>query len=203
MNQSSLPSLPFPTSGRMPKGVTFPCPTLPIAKLSSQIFMDARGIFCELHRIESLKPLLGSLRFVQANLSKSNAYIVRGMHYQHGLCGKLLRCISGSIFQVSVDVQADSSTFGQFHGEFLSDKTMDAIWVPPGFANGFMALEMGATVLYEMTAYYDAALERQLAWNCKEVGIRWPGGRNTPITVSPKDRAAPRLGEIDKWRLLP
>lgn len=197
MNQSNPRA---PTTGAIPAGVTFPRADFPVAKIAPQLFMDTRGVFCELHRVEHLRPLLGALRFVQGNISKSNPYVIRGMHYQIGPCGKLLRCVAGSVFQVSVDVRDGSDTFGQFHGEFLSGRSMDAMWVPPGFANGFMALEDGATVLYEMTAYFDARLERQLAWDDETVGIRWPM-RHVPATVSQKDRAAPKLAGVEKWRV--
>jgi dTDP-4-dehydrorhamnose 3,5-epimerase len=162
--------------------------------------MDSRGTFVEFYRERDLKSLLGNLHFVQNNYSVSNAYVLRGMHFQHGPCGKLVRCIAGSAFQVSVDVRENSPTFGAYVAAHISDKTMSAIWVPPGFANGFMAQDRGATVLYSMTDYYDAEKEQALVWNDKEVGIKWPAGVNTPLTISGKDRNALTLDKIVRWR---
>lgn len=167
--------------------------------IPDRVFHDPRGVFFEAHRVRELLPAIKGHRFLQANISQSVPFTIRGLHFQQGPCGKLMRCIVGSIFQVCVDVRKGSPTLGQWVGTHLNDKTHEAVYVPPGFANGFMAMSNGATVLYEMTDYYDPAKERALHWNDGTVGIKWPLGPGAGVIVSAKDKTAPGLGELDLW----
>ena len=174
-----------------------------------RIFQDHRGTFLETHHSVDVVELFRKAgmptkdvpdRFVQANLSLSAPFVLRGMHYQsRGRQGKLIRCVGGNIYQVSIDVREGSETFGQWIGVQLNAITHQAVFVPPGFANGFLAMQNGATVQYEMTANYVEKLDRALAWNDPTVGIKWPFGVNASGVLSAKDRAAPRLDEIEKW----
>lgn len=181
--------------------------------LTPQVFRDQRGCFVELFRFSDLLPEIidtmqaemdaskvSLLHFRQANLSQSRPFTLRGMHYQqHTQQGKLMRCVAGSIYQVCVDVRKGSPTLGQWIGTHLDAITHRAVYVPPGFANGFYAFGDGATVHYEMTAYYDAVLERTLAWDDPAVGIKWPIGPGAALCMSAKDRAAPRLDAAELW----
>lgn len=172
-------------------------------------FRDHRGIFIEGHRLNEIEPHIKPCRgFVQSCVSASLPFVVRGLHYQlrrkspsPGLSsgpgqGKLIRCVAGRIFQVSVDMRANSPTYGKWVNQILDDITMEAVWVPPGFANGFMAFERGAVVQYEMTEYHDAEQERQLLWNDPTVGVIWPGG--APV-LSAKDKMASRFDAAEAW----
>ena len=169
-----------------------------------RLFRDYRGFFLEAHRESDMQRAIGAiggpLRFVQSNVSRSVPFVLRGMHYQVGpQQGKLMRCVQGKIYQVSVDVRRSSKQFGTWSSVILDDVTNEAVWVPPGFANGFFVFEYGATVQYEMTAYHDAALERSLAWDDPEVGIKWPMKEGAQVILSQKDREAPRLAQIERW----
>lgn len=171
------------------------------AEITPSIFRDVRGSFTELKRNEELRLLFPRDRseFVQTNISHSIPFTLRGLHYQLGKCAKLIRCVSGSAYQVSVDVREGSSTFGEFVACHLNSAKLNAVLVPYGFANGFMAFSEGAVVLYEMTHYYDASKERQLRWDCPKLGVRWPVGTGASLNISQKDRTAKGLDEIERW----
>jgi dTDP-4-dehydrorhamnose 3,5-epimerase len=165
-----------------------------------KLFRDPRGLFFEAFKVKELLPALENNRFVQCNISQSVPFTIRGLHFQHGSCGKLMRCLTGSIFQVCVDVRRGSKTLGEWVGTHLDAQNFEAVYVPPGFANGFMAKSDGATVVYEMTDYYDPEKERALRWNDGAVGIKWPLGPGAGVVLSAKDKTAPGLGELDLWR---
>lgn len=173
-----------------------------VCLIENATVMDSRGMFVELMRFNKLKeeiPAMGGLNFVQTNISHSRPYTVRGLHWQHqSWQAKLLYCVVGRMFQVSVDVRKGSKTFGQAITQHISDKGQ-GVFVPPGFANGFMALDTGAVVMYQMTDYYKPELERNLLWNDSEVGISWPITGGTLVQLSAKDRNAPRLADIQPW----
>lgn len=166
---------------------------------SNAIHHDPRGSFLEMRRdSETLK--MFNQRFVQTNLSKSAPFVIRGLHYQLGPSqGKLMRCVHGKIFQVSVDVRKNSPFFGRWWAHVLDGESGDCVWVPPGHANGFYTFEIGAIVLYEMTAEFDPALDCGLFWNDPDVKIDWPFGVGANLTISEKDRNAKRLNEITPW----
>jgi dTDP-4-dehydrorhamnose 3,5-epimerase len=165
------------------------------------VHKDLRGTFTELYRENDLAELLGETpHFVQMNLSRSDKYVLRGMHYHSsGNQAKFLRPIIGDIFQVSVDARIGSHTYGQWAGTHLRADKNEAVWVPPGFANGFATFEFGAIVLYQMTDYFKPDLDCAFRYDDPAVNIKWPFGHGAPITISPKDRAAPVLGETVGW----
>lgn len=175
---------------------------------SDRCFSDARGIFMESYRLSDIRALLGvrigateyELAFVQANLSISGAFVLRGLHYQTGCFqGKLIRCVAGAIFHANVDVRKDSPTFGKWAGHHLTAHSGQAVWVPPGFANGFYTMENGATVAYDMTCGFNEKLERALSWRDPAVGITWPVGPGANLQMSAKDRGAPLLADCEPW----
>jgi dTDP-4-dehydrorhamnose 3,5-epimerase len=168
------------------------------------VHRDKRGAFIELFRDNEIRPYVKH-PFVQANASLSGSFVIRGLHYQLRKSksdigqGKLIRCLYGKIMQVSVDVRKDSATFGKWVHQHLDDVAQEAVYVPPGFANGFFSFERGAVVQYEMTAYHDEERARTLAWNDGGIGIKWPMGPGAGAVMSSKDRQAPWLGQIEQW----
>lgn len=171
-----------------------------------RFFKDPRGYFLEATREDSsvIKSLPGYAPLIQTNVSGSVPFTLRGMHYQ--LCaknalgqGKLMRCLRGKIYQVCVDMRAGYPTLGTYYSKVLDDIDNEAVWVPPGFANGFMAYELGAIVLYQMSAPYDETLERTLAWNDQHVGIKWPFRGGGSLVISPKDREGLSFNALERW----
>ncbi len=156
----------------------------------SQVFSDLRGEFLEAWRDE-FDP---ALRFVQDNVSVSGAGVLRGLHYQWPEPqGKLVRCLSGRIFDVAVDVRAGSPWFGKWTGVELDLAGGKALFVPEGFAHGFCVLEGPATVTYKCTAGYRKEFDAGVAWDDPEIGIAWPVGE--PI-LSDKDANLPCLRAV-------
>jgi len=155
-----------------------------------QVYSDQRGSFFESYNQQSFENALGKeIKFFQDNQSRSAPGVVRGLHYQLDPMaqGKLVRVVSGSVFDVAVDLRRNSSTFGKWVGEILSADNKKQLWIPAGFAHGFMALSEGAEFLYKATAPYSAELERCILWNDPTVDINWPQ-QIEPI-ISPKDAA--------------
>ncbi len=168
--------------------------------LEPKVFGDDRGFFMESYNRRALAQLLGmDLEFVQDNHSRSAQNVLRGLHYQiQQAQGKLVRAIAGEIFDVAVDIRASSPTFGQWVGAHLSAENKKQIWVPAGFAHGFLVLSESAEVLYKTTDYYAPAHERCILWNDPDVGIVWP---QTPdeIMLSAKDRAGKSFTEAETF----
>ena len=141
------------------------------------IFGDNRGYLYESFNQKTFKETIGlSTRFVQEHHSKSIKGVLRGLHYQlpPKAQGKLLRVIHGEIFDAVVDIRKDSTTFGQWLGEVLSADNKKQLWIPLGFAHGFLTLSETAEVLYKATDFYSPEYERCIAWNDPEIGIEWP-----------------------------
>ncbi|MCC6490916.1 MAG: dTDP-4-dehydrorhamnose 3,5-epimerase [Candidatus Hydrogenedentes bacterium] len=164
--------------------------------LESPLFEDERGYFTVLHSIAGHADAGFHQKFVQDNLSKSKQDTLRGMHYQiepHGM-GKLVRAVAGAIFDVAVDLRRGSPTFGKWMGRTLTAENGLALWIPVGFAHGFLALEPDTLVLYKCTASWKPEAERSLAYDDPEVGIAWP---MQPTCISGKDREAPRLRDAE------
>ena len=156
---------------------------------------DARGFFQETYRRSVFAELGIDDEFVQDNHSRSARGVVRGMHLQVGEGqAKLVRCVRGEIFDVVVDVRRGSPTHGQWEGFELSDENGHQLYVPVGFAHGFCVTSEIADVVYKCSAYYDSEVERSLAYDDPDVGIRWP--EDVELTASERDAAAPRLREI-------
>jgi dTDP-4-dehydrorhamnose 3,5-epimerase len=169
-----------------------------LVALEPAVHSDERGFFVETYRHEWHEALgiPERERFVQDNHSRSTRGVVRGMHFQIGDgVAKLVRCARGRIVDVAVDLRAGSPTYGRWEAVELDEEGMRELFVPVGFAHGFCVLSETADVLYKQTAYFDAAVERGIAWDDPEIGIEWPLPVEELI-VSARDAAAPRLSEI-------
>ncbi len=155
--------------------------------LKPRIFADDRGHFMETWNERTFRDLVGDHRFVQDNESTSRKHVLRGLHFQlapHAQ-GKLVRVIKGAVLDVCVDIRKDSPTYGQHARIPLQAGDGKLLWIPPGFAHGFLALEEGTVFSYKCTALYHPASERTILWNDRDLGIQW--GATDPI-VSEKDR---------------
>jgi dTDP-4-dehydrorhamnose 3,5-epimerase len=156
--------------------------------IEPQVFGDDRGYFFESFNQERFEKALGrKVNFVQDNHSKSVMGILRGLHYQINpkAQGKLVRVTQGEVFDVAVDLRKSSPTFGKWIGEFLSADNKKQIWIPEGFAHGFLTLSETAELLYKTNEFYSIEHERSIAWNDKTVGIKWPANI---ASTSEKDR---------------
>ncbi|MDR7281979.1 dTDP-4-dehydrorhamnose 3,5-epimerase [Pseudomonas corrugata] len=158
-----------------------------------KIFGDDRGFFFESFNKESFDNAIGrEVQFVQDNHSSSVKGVLRGLHYQiKQPQGKLVRVTAGEVFDVAVDLRKSSPTFGKWVGAYLSAENKHQLWVPEGFAHGFVVLSPCAEFLYKTTEYYAPAYERSLAWNDPAIGIDWP--LEDAPTMSVKDQAAALL----------
>lgn len=165
--------------------------------LEPKVFGDTRGFFFESYNRKAFQQATGlDVDFVQDNHSRSAQGVLRGLHYQiQQPQGKLVRVTTGAVFDVAVDIRASSPTFGQWVGEELSAANQKILWVPPGFAHGFLVLSESAEFLYKTTDYYAPAFERAIAWNDPQIGIVWP----LPFAplLSAKDQAAVRLQDAE------
>ena len=160
------------------------------------VFGDERGFFFESFSERTFKDAVGYVpRFVQDNHSKSSWGVLRGLHYQVAPCaqGKLVRVVQGSVFDVAVDIRKHSATFGQWVGTILSAENKKQLWIPEGFAHGFVTLSDTAEFLYKTTNFYSPEHERAIAWNDPTLAIDW-GFEGEPV-VSAKDAAAPSFAD--------
>lgn len=165
--------------------------------IEPQVFGDERGFFFESFNQQKFERLTGvNAEFVQDNHSKSAKNVLRGLHYQiQQPQGKLVRVVAGEVFDVAVDVRRHSSTFGQWVGVLLSAENKRQLWVPPGFAHGFLVLKEGTEFLYKTTDYYAPQHERCIRWDDPEIGIEWPlDGK--PL-LSAKDQAGLSLNQAE------
>jgi dTDP-4-dehydrorhamnose 3,5-epimerase len=143
--------------------------------LEPKLFGDERGFFMETYQARQFKELGLPTRFVQDNHSGSRQGILRGLHYQiRQAQGKLVRVISGEIFDVAVDLRKSSPSFGQWVGATLSAQNKHLLWIPAGFAHGFYVLSDWAEIVYKATNYYAPEWERSILWNDADLGIQWP-----------------------------
>ena len=161
------------------------------------VFGDARGFFFESFNQSKFNQAVGyDVEFVQDNHSRSAKGVLRGLHYQlppHPQ-GKLVRCVVGEVFDVAVDIRKSSPTFGQWVGVHLSAENKRQLWIPPGFAHGFLTLSEHAEFLYKTTDYWAKDCEQAIIWNDPSIGIDWPAFDGQPL-LSEKDQMAPRLSE--------
>jgi len=164
--------------------------------LDPKVFGDERGFFYESFNRQRFKELSGcDPEFVQDNHSKSAKGVLRGLHYQIAHAqGKLVRVVAGEVFDVSVDIRRSSPTFGQWFGVTLSADNKRQLWIPPGFAHGFVVTSDSAEFLYKTTDYWAPAHERCILWNDPAIGIRWPVA--TPV-LSEKDGRGRLLAEAE------
>lgn len=167
--------------------------------LKPRVFGDERGFFMESFNRRSWLAATGlDCDFVQDNHSRSTRGVLRGLHYQISQPqGKLVRVVSGEVFDVAVDLRRSSPTFGAWAGVRLSGENRLQFWVPPGFAHGFMVLSETADFLYKATDYYAPEHERSIIWNDADLGIEWPRGYSPEL--SDKDRAAPRFRDAEVY----
>lgn len=164
-------------------------------------FGDDRGFFSETYNQKSLADAGIEQVFVQDNHSKSVAAgVVRGLHFQTGASaqGKLVRCSRGAILDVVVDIRFGSPTYGQHVAVILSEENWSQLWVPVGFAHGFCTLEANSEVQYKVTAFYDPAADKGLAWNDSALAIAWPVAEKDAV-LSAKDQAHPSLRDLPKY----
>jgi dTDP-4-dehydrorhamnose 3,5-epimerase len=164
--------------------------------LEPRVFGDARGFFFESFNAQVFKDATGvALPFVQDNHSKSGYGVLRGLHFQtQQPQGKLVRVVSGAVFDVAVDIRPESPTRGKWVGEILSADNQRQLWVPPGLAHGFLVLSEHAEFLYKTTDYYAPQYERCIAWNDPTLGIEWPSVDGGP-RLSAKDAAGLSLAQ--------
>ena len=159
------------------------------------VYGDARGFFVETYRRSAYAEAGVSEDFVQDNHSRSGRGVLRGMHFSVGEGqAKLVRCARGSIYDVVVDIRRGSPTFGQWEGHDLDDENHRQLYVPLGFAHGFLVTSDVADVIYKVSSYYSADTERGFKYDDPEVGIEWPAGE---LIVSERDRSAPYLREVE------
>ena len=165
--------------------------------IEPKVFGDARGFFFESFNQNAFAQATGlKLDFVQDNHSRSARGVLRGLHYQiQQPQGKLVRVVRGSVFDVAVDLRKSSSTFGQWVGAELSEDNHRQMWVPPGFAHGFVVTSESADVFYKTTDYYAPQHERCIAWNDPAIGIEWPLAE--PPQLSVKDQAGAPLAAAE------
>src|ERR1700712_72904 len=173
-----------------------------VVLLEPKVFGDERGFFLESYSERTFGELGLPTRFVQDNHSKSIRSVLRGLHYQLGTPqGKLIRALQGEIFDVAVDMRRSSPTFGKWVGEILNDTNRRMLWIPPGFAHGFLVLSDSAEVAYKASEFYAPQQERSLLWNDEQVGIEWPLHLIAPAgpVLSTKDAAGARLPDADSF----
>lgn len=164
----------------------------------SRVYYDNRGMFMETYQQAKLAEIGITSAFVQDNHSGSYQGVLRGLHYQiHQSQGKLVRVVSGEIYDVAVDLRRSSVTFGQWVGTVLSTQNRQQLWIPPGFAHGFYVLSEWAEVLYKTTDYYAPQWERTLLWNDPQLDIAWPLLSDKPLLVSTKDAAGQPLSRAE------
>ncbi len=167
--------------------------------IEPKVFGDERGFFLESWNARTFREAGIDASFVQDNHSRSSAGVLRGLHYQLGRPqGKLVRVVSGRAFDVAVDIRRSSRSFGEWVGVELSARNKRMLWVPPGFAHGFLALDDGTDFLYKCTDFYAPEHERSILWSDAQLRIEWPLEGAAP-SLSSKDSAAPRLADSEVY----
>ncbi|MDW3167945.1 dTDP-4-dehydrorhamnose 3,5-epimerase [Vibrio sp. Y184] len=163
------------------------------------VFGDERGFFMETWNQKKFEELVTGkpTKFVQDNHSKSKKGILRGLHYQtENTQGKLVRVVSGEVFDVAVDIRRDSPTCGQWVGEYLSAENKRQLWIPEGFAHGFYVTSEEAEFVYKCTDYYSPRYEKTILWNDSELCIDWPLYDRREVILSEKDKKGLQLSDI-------
>jgi dTDP-4-dehydrorhamnose 3,5-epimerase len=171
---------------------------LPEVKIvEPKIFGDTRGFFYESFNARKFaENVEAGVDFVQDNHSKSTRGVLRGLHYQiEHAQGKLVRVVQGKVFDVAVDIRRSSANFGKWVGVILSEDNHRQLWIPPGFAHGFVVLSDTAHFLYKTTDYRHSEHERSIVWNDPEIGIEWPMG--VEVQLAAKDADGKRLSEAE------
>jgi dTDP-4-dehydrorhamnose 3,5-epimerase len=169
-----------------------------VVLIRPKVFGDTRGFFLE--SWEERKFIAGGIdaRFVQDNHSRSARHTLRGLHYQiQHPQGKLVRVVTGTVYDVAVDIRRSSPTFGKWVGVTLSAENHHMLWVPPGFAHGFVVLSESADFLYRCTDFYSPPHERAIQWNDPDLRVQWPLPEGATPVLSAKDAVAPRFREAE------
>jgi dTDP-4-dehydrorhamnose 3,5-epimerase len=176
-----------------------PTPIADVLLIEPKVFGDARGFFFESWNEKAFSTLAGrDVHFVQDNHSASSRGVLRGLHYQvRQPQGKLVRVVAGEVFDVAVDIRRSSPTFGRWVGERLSAENKRMMWVPEGFAHGFLVLSETAEFLYKTTDFYAPEHERSLLWNDPALGIKWPV--DIEPTLKPKDAQGAPLARAETF----
>ncbi len=168
--------------------------------IKPKVFGDARGFFLETYRASWFAERGIEVNFVQDNHSASARGVLRGLHYQiKNPQGKLVRVTSGEVYDVAVDLRKSSPTFGQSVGVYLSAENKNSLWIPPGFAHGFLVLSEYAEFNYKCTEYYAPEHDRSLLWNDPALKIDWPLGDIAAPVLSAKDQAALPLAKAETF----
>ena len=167
--------------------------------IEPKVFGDERGFFFESFNQEKFESAIGrQVNFVQDNHSKSVKNVLRGLHYQiQQPQGKLVRVVEGEVFDVAVDIRKNSPTFSQWVGEILSADNKKQLWVPEGFAHGFVVLSDSAEFLYKTTDYWAPKFERSIAWSDPQIAIEWPFSGEP--SLSDKDKLADTLANAEHF----
>jgi len=165
-----------------------------VSVIEPKVFGDSRGYFMETYNYEEFKENGLDMLFVQDNQSKSKKGVLRGLHYQKKYPqGKLIRVIKGEVFDVAVDIRKNSETYGKWHGEVLSEENKKMLYIPEGFAHGFLVLSEEAEFTYKCTEFYHPEEECGIAWNDEFIGIDWPLNNIEKVILSEKDEKWDRL----------
>ncbi len=167
-----------------------------VVLIEPQLFGDERGFFLEFYKRSDFLQAGIAEHFVQDNHSRSAKGVLRGLHYQKAphAQGKLVRCLQGAIFDVAVDIRVGSPTYGKWVGKELTGENRHLLYVPIGFAHGFLTLSDAAEVLYKCTDEYSPAHDRGIIWNDPDIGISW---QTAAPVLSSKDMSLPRLRDAD------
>lgn len=169
-----------------------------VCLIEPQVFGDARGFFLATWQDESFRRDVADVTFVQDNQSRSHKGTLRGLHYQAECTqGKLVRCVTGRVWDVAVDVRRSSTTFGAWVGAELSEENHRQMWVPAGFAHGFVVLSDSADLHYKVTDRYHPQSEQTVLWNDPAIAIDWPIATGTTPLLSAKDAAGRLLSALD------
>lgn len=166
--------------------------------IEPKLFGDHRGYFFEAYNYEDFMNAGLDMTFVQDNQSKSSKGVLRGLHFQtEQPQGKLVRVISGEVFDVAVDLRKGSPTYKQWYGLVLSAENKKQFYIPPGFAHGFLVLSDDAEFTYKCTDYYHPEFESGIIWNDPDIGIEWPVQSLSEILLSEKDKALKTIAELE------
>jgi dTDP-4-dehydrorhamnose 3,5-epimerase len=169
-----------------------------VVLIRPKVFGDPRGYFFESWEERKFAAAGLDVKFVQDNHSRSARNILRGLHYQiQQAQGKLVRVVTGAVFDVAVDIRRSSPTFGRWVGVTLTEENHHMLWVPPGFAHGFLVLSESADFLYRCTDFWAPAHERAIQWNDTDLNIDWPLPEGVQPLLSAKDQVAKRFRDAD------
>ena len=169
-----------------------------VVLIRPKVFGDSRGYFFESWEERKFAAAGLDAKFVQDNHSRSARHILRGLHYQiQQPQGKLVRVVTGAVYDVAVDIRRSSPTFGRWVGATLSEENRHMLWVPPGFAHGFLVLSESADFLYRCTDFYAPPQERAIQWNDPDLKVSWPLPAGVTPTLSAKDAVAARFRDAE------